>query len=368
MEIVIVHFQPLEYYPPVQNLLRILQDNKSFKITVLTTIQTKLPKYNLDSNGLVVHRLHMNSSRRILRLLKYFYFYAICLKMLLKIKPSKVLYFESISAFPAILYKLIFKNTRLLVHYHEYTTKEEYSNGMQLVKWNHFLEKKNYAKFSWISHTNKKRIQLFRDDHFGISDAVLHTMPNFPVSNWKHSSDLNKETYKNQILQLVYVGAISLEDTYIFELIDFIKDKPMKYELEIFSIHIPEELKIIIEQEKLSHIKYSGPIKYNDIPEALQNKDIGLILYKGKTLNYVHNAPNKLFEYLTCGLDVWFPKEMIGCYEYISEDNPKVVMVDFLNIIDSLENYSFSRFQNKGKKNKFSAEEACRELILSLIN
>lgn len=368
-KIIIIHFQPLEFYPPIQNLLSVLKNSEIKKdIMVISTTQTKFGSYNGNGNSITISRINTHSCNRVIRLFRHFYFYGLSFYKLIRFRPKTVLYFESISAFPAILYKLIFTKMRILVHYHEYTTQEEYSNGMLLVKWNHFLERRNYNNFSWISHTNQKRIQLFKDDHSGISDALLHTMPNFPLSNWKNLSVPIKESHENQILHLVYVGALSIEDTYILELIDFIKDKPEKYDIEIFSIHFPEELKTIIEKHNLSHIRYSGPIEYQQIPKAFQDKDIGLILYKCNTPNYVHNAPNKLFEYLTCGLDVWFPKEMIGCYEYISEDNPKVMMIDFLNIKDSLINYYFCRDSERTSVIKFTAEEACEKLILNLSN
>ena len=58
-----------------------------------------------------------------------------------------------------------------------------------------------------------------------------------------------------------------------------------------------------------------------------------MILYNGHIPNYIYNAPNKLFEYLACGLDVWFPIEMIGCYQYITNKKfPRVVSLDFQNL------------------------------------
>jgi hypothetical protein len=71
-------------------------------------------------------------------------------------------------------------------------------------------------------------------------------------------------------------------------------------------------------------------VPYYEIPNVLGRYQIGLVLHKGDTLNYVHNAPNKLFEYLSCGLDVWFPREMRGIYPYARTDVlPKVIKTDF---------------------------------------
>lgn len=48
-------------------------------------------------------------------------------------------------------------------------------------------------------------------------------------------------------------------------------------------------------------------INYSDLPGVIRAYDVGVILYNGHIANYVFNAPNKLFEYLACGLDVWSP-------------------------------------------------------------
>jgi hypothetical protein len=52
------------------------------------------------------------------------------------------------------------------------------------------------------------------------------------------------------------------------------------------------------------------------LPQVLSQYDVGLILYRCRTLNFVYNATNKLFEYLVCGLDVWYPPCMLGLKTY----------------------------------------------------
>jgi hypothetical protein len=65
---------------------------------------------------------------------------------------------------------------------------------------------------------------------------------------------------------------------------------------------------------------------------VLSDYDVGVILYKGHIPNYIYNAPNKLFEYLACGLDVWFPHVMKSCFKYVtSHTYPKILPVDFSN-------------------------------------
>ena len=80
---------------------------------------------------------------------------------------------------------------------------------------------------------------------------------------------------------------------------------------------------------------FDSGVAYQNIPDVLEKYHIGIILHKGDTLNYIYNAPNKLFEYLKCGLDVWFPNEMHGIYPFEREDAlPKIVKTDFQNLKD----------------------------------
>ena len=71
------------------------------------------------------------------------------------------------------------------------------------------------------------------------------------------------------------------------------------------------------------------------MPALLADYDIGLILYKAHTKNYKYNAPNKLFEYLVCGLKVFYPDVMLGIKPYITEN---IIPLNFKNMtsIDTL--------------------------------
>jgi hypothetical protein len=95
---------------------------------------------------------------------------------------------------------------------------------------------------------------------------------------------------------------------------------------------------------------------------------IGIILHKGDTLNYVHNAPNKLFEYLVCGLDVWFPNEMQGVYPYERNDAfPKVISVDFTRMKNFDIDKAIDRNGLSWKPCKFCFEDVLPELQRALL-
>ena len=72
---------------------------------------------------------------------------------------------------------------------------------------------------------------------------------------------------------------------------------------------------------------------YDDLPDLLRDFHAGLILYKGNTPNYIYNETNKLFEYLACGLDVLYPRQMVGVKPYVCRDaRPRVIECEFENM------------------------------------
>ena len=90
-------------------------------------------------------------------------------------------------------------------------------------------------------------------------------------------------------------------------------------------------------------------------------------MYKGHIPNYVYNAPNKLFEYLTSGLDVWYPSVMVGSDQFITiQGFPKVLSIDF----NDLSKFDLSKaLERTGSLNELSffCEDSLEPLIDKLI-
>ena len=57
-------------------------------------------------------------------------------------------------------------------------------------------------------------------------------------------------------------------------------------------------------------VHWHDAIPFDDLAEVLPRYDVGLILYKGHIPNYVHNVPNKFWEYLAAGLGGIVPSMM----------------------------------------------------------
>jgi len=353
-KVFIVHFQPLEKYPPVMNLIRYMTrvSSGSTEIHVVST-EGEEGKQLFGADGVVIHRLGKFSRTwtRLQRLKFYLQFNFKGLALLLKYKPGKVLYYETLSGGPPGLYRSFFnKDCQLFIHYHEYTSPEEYRHGMFVNRWLHALEKRQYKHARWVSHTNEYRGKLFARDLGPFSPARVNVLPNYPPESWRRSVPPLQERAAQGRIRFVYVGALSLDTMFVETFATFIKQHPDNYTWDIFSDNFSPDVVQFFDNLNASNIFFRGGIAYDKLPETLSEFDIGVILYKGHIPNYVYNAPNKLFEYLSCGLDVWFPIEMTGSKPYTTTGTyPEVLEVNFnrLASVDALPKKYHSSYRLK---------------------
>lgn len=112
---------------------------------------------------------------------------------------------------------------------------------------------------------------------------------------------------------------------YTIEFAEFILSRQGNFRWHIYSYNLTKDAASYLEGLNSPWIKLFGGVNYEALPAILQNYDIGVILYKGHIPNYIHNAPNKLFEYLACGLEVWYPDVMEGINSFKAETNEAAV-------------------------------------------
>ena len=339
--IAIIHFQSLEQYPPVMNLIDYLANYYSkIRVEVITTYNMLegISQFDSCSGKINVNRFGKFGKDKgsIERALNYMHFYLATLIKLILIRPKKILYFETLSSYPVYIYTKIFnRKAEVLIHYHEYTSPDEYTSGMKLVRYFHKKESCLFKHAVWISHTNSERMNMFiRDEGLKGMEEKFKILPNYPPRSWFHTPD----RIFRKPLKLVYVGALSLDTMYGKELFNWVEGNNGNITLDIFSHNIADDAMQYLKHLDSAFIHYDNKgINYFLLPNILKKYQVGVILYNGHIPNYKYNAPNKLFEYLACGLDVWFSKDIIGCYPYITDATyPKVCKVDFnkLNEID----------------------------------
>jgi hypothetical protein len=369
-KLAIIHFSPLEIYPPIMNWLRFLENQAVVPLRVVVYTRAagpEMPEFMLASGNIIIKRLGGGGKKSAIpRYFDYLRFYSFTLLSLLRRVPGTILYYESLSAFPAIWYRRLGHwKTRIFAHYHEYISPKEYAAGMVINHEAHRLEKYVYPQFKWISHTNSDRMELFRKDNKNIRDEQVHILPNYPPLSWAKPGFRKKD---QAVARFVYVGALSLGNMYTVEFAQWIIAQNGKAEWGIYTNNITEEAKAYIESLTTSHIYFWGSVDYFHLPHQLEDYDAGVILYKGTTANYVYNAPNKLFEYIACGLDVWFPAIMKSCYPYITDNTyPQVRAIDFDSMHEVNPGEVFHKDGMQYKPSSYFCERVCPELFNCII-
>tara|TARA_R110002012_G_scaffold220618_1_gene392273 strand:+ start:24327 stop:25430 length:1104 start_codon:yes stop_codon:yes gene_type:complete len=330
---------PLEYYPPVINMLDDLALENNLKVKVWSTQNTKGRQVYRNNALNKISRTLFPSSRhhKIYRLTTYMLFNLNVFLGLIKYNPNTIFYYETYSAGPVYWYLKYFgRYKKLFIHCHEYFDTKWYKTGMAIVKLYYAYEKKFlYNKATWISHTNSFRIRLFLEEHPKISPSKLHIMPNYPPNSWFNKNTFFKQTINgNSTLNIVYIGSLSLEHTFISEFCNWVISRNGEVNFDIFAFNCTKSTNTYLRNLDSAFVNfYDKGIEYNKIPTVLAHYDIGVILYKATTLNAKYCASNKLFEYLVCGLEVWVSKEQNGTLPYINKEaQPRVKALDFLNI------------------------------------
>lgn len=308
-KIFVVHYYPLEYFPPVTNLLNVISGRHQVSV-VTTEKDSALREY--DNSDIKIYRPVSTrlKKNRLLNLISYIYFTLFALLKILLLRPDILVYYESISALAPYIYKrYINKSVKLYIHYHEYMTPEEYARpGMQISRFNHVREKVWLYNYAYsISHTNYKRVEFFLHDNPSVNVNLCRVLPNYPPKSWHVKS----KSHDNEVIRCVYVGSLSIEDMYIVEFCNWINQQNGRVLFDVFAFNYKQSVADYLNTLNSPYVVFHDTgVEYSDIPHLLSKYNVGLLLYKPKNKNVVFSEPNKLFEYLICGLDVWYPVEM----------------------------------------------------------
>ena len=363
-KVAVIHFMPLEFYPPVTNFLDEASKSNQLSIRVWTTHNNKDRKVYDNKILDCISRTALPTLKEhaFIRLIRYFFFNFKCLLELFCFKPDKIIYYESFSAWPVYIYLKFFdKNKELFIHFHEYFSPKWYTNGMRLVKYYHQLEIKIlFKRANWISQTNIDRVKMFREDYNFLNNDKLNIFPNYPPKKWHTKSDSNKLIVP---LRTVYIGTLSLDYAYIREYCDWVDKMQGKILFHVYGYNYNIETLNYLQSLSSPYIVFfEGGIEYDEIPKTLRDYDFGLILYKALTKNYKYNESNKLFEYLACGLRVLHSSQMLGIRGY---DPINVMSVDF----ESLDVFDISKLlvmQGVSRQSKYTTEEASKAILIKL--
>lgn len=368
-KLALVHWMPLEMYPPAVNLARELAA-QGWDVTVFTTRN----RHGLDdfsAPGVTVSRSNSTSrDEGAARAFAYGGFHFRTAAKLISNRPDAVIYFEPQSSLPVYLAGIARPGMPVFIHHHEYHEPAEFLKpGMRLARIFHNIEKKVlFPRAVWISHTNAARLELFlADNPVGLREKA-RILPNMPPASWGSEPNRAWSNSPSGPLRMVYVGSLSREDTYIESCVRWIQRQPdNSVTLDIYAYNADDDTREFLQGLNTDAIRFHPEgARYDDLPQLLRGFHTGLILYRARTANFRHNASNKLFEYLACGLDVVFPAPMLGVKQYErSNETPRVIQVDF----DS-DTTSVAILLNRGDlpqaKPEASASEALSDLLAAM--
>lgn len=345
----IIHFRNKSIYPPVLNVHEFISKHG---------VDCKI----IDGQILKINIFEFNILNKLFLHLNYFLFTFKSLFFILKNKNQSVIYYESLSALPIYISITFFRisKLKLFIHYHEYfSDQNEYQRQSFYERFGRRLEKKLFYIAKWISHTNEYRLDFFRNEFPQISNEVLKVMPNYPPKSWLEQQIREKNI--NNIIKLVHIGSISLQDMYLQEVLNQFGSNP-KFAIDFYSHKFTDEVKKSILQHYNCAIH--SAIDYQDIPKLKGIYDVGLVLYKGLSLNFIYNAPNKIFEYLGLDLDVWCSDKLITAKDYQRLDcYPKMLMVDF----EKLKDFDINKALNKEGLKYFPSPYVCEPVYEELL-
>jgi hypothetical protein len=303
---------------------------------VLLTMNSPEKFIRFESNGVKILRTpDLPEKYQFFRWGTYIWFYLVVFFSLLKYRKHAIMYYESISALPVwFLHKIgLMGKRKLLIHFHEYFNEHEIAMQMKLERVGHRVEPDLFEKANWISQQNDDRIIFFKRDFPFISENILRTLPNYPPAKWLKFVDGSNNSIPGNSLKLVYVGSLSTRRMHTRDVFNWILDQKGDVTLDIYSINFREDVASLLKELNTPHIKFKGGLKYDEIPQVIKDYHVGLVLYNSESNNFIYNTPNKLFEYLACGLDVWCSKDLVSSRIYERNDcYPKVQIVDFTNL------------------------------------
>ena len=301
---------------------------------------------------------------RLRRLFAFLQFPMLALWKMIRFRPDVVLYIEPHSSLPATLFRLINSRHRLFVHYHEYYEPDHFhAPGMRMIAFYHWFERTLlYRRAEWISQTNADRVRMFCEDHPQVDRSKVHVLTNLPPAAWRKTAGLTWPSHAQETLKLLYVGSLSLHDTFIAELVEWLRRQPEgQFSLDVYSTNCDGPAEDFLNRSAGPNLRFHAEgIPYENLPDVLPEYHVGVILYRGNTRNYVYNETNKLFEYLACGLDVWYPRQMLGIKPHARIDlAPRVIEIDF----ERLDEMPVSQLRSRSGLKFEAFERRCEDVL-----
>ncbi|MEG2666757.1 MAG: glycosyltransferase, partial [Bacteroidales bacterium] len=243
---------------------------------------------------------------------------------------------------------------------HEYFTEvpELQSNLFAKKVWER-LEKYIFPKLNFAITVCDSIAKIYTEKYH----IPVFTIRNVPLLGDLHSSAKSSENCQNKPISLnspyiLYQGAVNV-DRGLEEIIDAMEFITSTSLVIAGKGDILEDLKKRVADKKLEKkVIFLGAISPFDLQAYTLHATIGLSIEKDSNLNYKYCLPNKLFDYIRCGIPVLVSplveiKKIVDRFsvgEYIQDHDPQKIAQQIINMIsqkEKMETYRKNTFLAK---------------------
>jgi len=245
---------------------------------------------------------------------------------LIKNKINLLMCFDMTAFVGASIAKISFKKIPTMYHQYETVLTPEIPR-YKILYFIKSLEKFFVKNISMLSFVEPYRAKTFLEDSnlkfdYVVFDNYPKTLRTIPPLNRQI-----KEIKENGHRIVLHRGPISNgDDIDIYETIQSMKFWALDAALIIQGPLSEKDKsacrKIIIQEQVEDRVIFIPFIMdYNDLFSIIACADIGLVLYKPKTINRIHGTPVKLYDYFACGVPVIVPQSMKYISEIVTNNN-----------------------------------------------
>lgn len=192
-------------------------------------------------------------------------------------------------------------NCKLIYDAHEYFTGvPELTNKPRVQKFWRRIERKCLPKVDHMYTVNESIANLYQNE-YKIQVDVVRNISDKPKKTWQKTRTELGLPETNKII--IYQGAGINIDRGAEELIDAIQLVPKAILIFVGSGDVLDKLKEKVRQNKWGDkILFFGKKSYPELLNYTCVSDLGVSLDKDTNINYRFSLPNKIFDYIHCGI------------------------------------------------------------------
>lgn len=230
------------------------------------------------------------------------------------------------------------------------------------------IEKKCLPKVDRMYTVNESIAALYRKE-YGIDIAVVRNISDAPKNiQTKSRSELGLPEDKKII---IFQGAGINIDRGAEELIDAMSYVHNAVLIFVGSGDVINQLKTQVQQNKLEkRVLFFGKKPYAELLNYTTISDLGVSLDKDTNINYKFSLPNKIFDYLHCGIpmlvsDLPEIRKIVDHYQIgviTPNHKPQDIANQLNNLFEDTERYQRMKAQTKIAAAELTWENECRVL------